>query len=283
MKRTIIFITALFLLLLFSLPQVSFASGDLDYVTDQAGILSDDEWMELEERAEQISNLYECDIRIISVDDFVRYVSEENRYDILAAAEEIYTDYNLGYGEDRSGLLLLLSMDDRDFALLSHGYGTALFTDYRKDAIIESFLDNFADDDWFGGFQDYIDTSEAFLELGEPEPPADRDDSQPADWGREDSDYAYYNPQLRGLSILISIGLGLLIAAIISILLRRSMRSVFRQAAADAYVDYSTVNITLRDDRYSHSTEVRVKIEKKESSSSSGRSSGGFSGRSGKF
>lgn len=278
MKRTIIFITALFLLLLFSLPQASFASGDLDYVTDQAGILSDDEWLELEERAEQISNLYECDIRIISVDDFARYVSEENRYDILAAAEEIYTDYNLGYGDDHSGLLLLLSMDDRDFALLSHGYGTALFTDYRKDAIIESFLDNFADDDWFGGFQDYIDTSEAFFELGEPEPPADTDSDY-----RGGSDYIYYDPQLKGLSILVSIGLGLLIAAIISILLRRSMRSVFRQAAADAYVDHSTVNITLRDDRYSHSTEVRVKIEKKESSSSSGRSSGGFSGRSGKF
>lgn len=70
-------------------------------------------------------------------------------------------------------------------------------------------------------------------------------------------------------------------------LLKMKMRSVYRQAEASAYVTAEGLNLTTREDVFTHTTRVRRKIERKSDSSSSSGSSrfsgGGGHGRSGSF
>ena len=84
-----------------------------------------------------------------------------------------------------------------------------------------------------------------------------------------------------------SFGIGLLLALIVCQLLKMKMRSVYRQAEASAYVTAEGLNLTTREDVFTHTTTVRHKIERKSDSSSSSDSSsfsgGGGHGRSGSF
>ena len=85
----------------------------------------------------------------------------------------------------------------------------------------------------------------------------------------------------------ISFGIGLLLALIVCQLLKMKMRSVYRQAEASAYVTAEGLQLTRREDVFTHTTTARRKIERKSDSSSSSDSSsfsgGGGHGRSGSF
>lgn len=130
------------------------------YIYDVAEILSDDEIYALEARASEISNSYECDIYIVTVENYEDY----NAGSVFETAVMLYQHNDFGYGDDRSGLILLLSMDNRQYATAAEGYGQTVFTDAALIDIENQFLDNFSDDDWYGGFSDYLDSAEYYLE-----------------------------------------------------------------------------------------------------------------------
>ena len=73
MKKRIIALLAMMVLsLLLCVPALAagFDEAGLYFVTDEAGLLSDQEWLELETRAEEISREYKCGVYIILLDDF---------------------------------------------------------------------------------------------------------------------------------------------------------------------------------------------------------------------
>ncbi|MGM9606354.1 MAG: TPM domain-containing protein [Oscillospiraceae bacterium] len=264
MKKLLSWLAALTLLTALTVPAWA-AEPQLDYVTDAAWLLTDEEWMALEDTAQSISQKYQCDVYIITVDDFTDYVNTDSIYE---AAKAIYRDYDLGYGTEKSGVLLMLSMAERDYTLIAYGYGNTAFTDYGKDKLAEKFLDNFGDDDWYGGFQDYLEKSADMLQSARA--------GQPLDVGS--------SPLIRLVGLLISVALGCFVSLTICAFLWQRMKSVAVKAEADSYIPAGSVDITVREDHFTHTTETRVKIEK-DSSSGGGTSvdSDGFSGKSGKF
>ena len=146
-KRIGLLCTTLLLAILLpatALAASGFEDARLGFVTDEAGLLTNDEWAALEERAEEISQRQRCGVYIILLDDFTRYTYDSS---VDEAAKSLYTDYALGYGPQKSGVLLLLSMAERDYALIAYGYGNTAFTDYGKDRLADVFLDDFGDDD----------------------------------------------------------------------------------------------------------------------------------------
>jgi len=254
-------------LLLFSLPvrASDFEDDRLTFVTDEVGLLTDEEWTALETRAEELSTEYACGIYVITVDDFRNYTTDE---DVYEAAKSLYQEYRLGYGEEQSGELLLLSMEERDYALIAYGYGNTAFTDYGKDKLSEKFLDDFGEDSWYKGFSDYLEKSGSMLRQAR--------EGNPLDVGS--------NPLIRHAGILISIVTALVIALVITALAAKySMQSVSRAHTAAAYLDAGSVTITGREDRFSHVTEARERIESDHSSGGTTIDSDGFSGKSGKF
>ena len=252
------------LLLLFTLP-ASAAQGF--YIYDEADLLTDDEEAELSDMAEKISLSYECSIHIATVDTYYTY---SDAHGLSAYAEEFYNHNLLGYGTERNGILLILSMEEREYDLCAFGADAhAAFTDYGKELLSEEFLDDFAYDDWYWGFYDYIAGCEYLLSEAEYSVPVDTVGASQQDLGSQ---------------LLIVVGPALLIALIVCLIFRAQMKTARRRKNAAEYVSDYGANIYIRQDIFTHRTTQQRVIEN--SSSSSGGTSvnrGGFSHRGGKF
>lgn len=277
-KRIILF-ALLLSLLLCTTAYAGDSEARLNYVTDEAGLLSMAEYSILNDAAAQISAEYGCSVYIITVNDYTAYSSG----DIYTCATEMFTGYNLGYGEDKNCVLLILSMADRDYSLIAHGaVGNAAFTDYGKDVMSDNFLDDFADNDWFGGFEDYIDYAEYMLAEAAKGTPVD----------------IVIEPHVENhqMNIALIIAVPCLVAFIVCSVFKAQMKTVRRKRTADDYVR-GNVNLHVKEDIYTHTTTTRRRIERENNSGSYSRSSssggssfggttvrsGGFSGKSGKF
>ena len=154
---------------------------------------------------------------------------------------------------------------------LSHAFDA-----YGQELMEEEFLDDFRDDDWYDGFEDYLEVCAEYLERAEAGDPVRRDDSSAG--GSDGSGI--------GTTILVCLGISAVIAMIVCLILRGKMKSVRKGTHADAYVTGS-LNLTASRDQSTHTTETRTKIEHESSDSGGGGSSacsgGGGSGRSGSF
>lgn len=258
MKRNVLTLTlALLVSLLLVLP-VSAAGETVGYVIDDAGILSDAEIQKLEQDAKTVSQKYDFGVYLITVENFRTFVNSD---DVFDGAVALYKQYDMGVGEERKGVLLLLSMKDRDFSLVAYSdYGNYVFDQTTREGMSDSFLDDFGYDDWYAGFADYISECDTVLAGG-----PDKVQS--------------------GISFRIGLIflLPLIVALIVVKILGNKMKSVARAVEAAEYAG-GGLELTDSYDRFTHATEVRRK--RKEESSNSGtrsKSSGGFGGTSGKF
>lgn len=264
MKRFFAFLSVLVLAVFFCCPVWAEEEEPFPYVCDTVPLLTDSQWLSLYELAREISEQYQCAVYFITVDDYTDYGSGS----IYNVAKGIYRDYDLGWGEEKSGVLLLLSMEERDYTLIAYGYGNTAFTDYGKDYLSEKFLDNFAEDDWAGGCRDYMNTCAELLKLAR--------EGQPLDVGS----------RIRPFHVaLVSIPLGFILAIVLCFLVQEAgKKKVSQGKEAGSYLSPGNMEITLREDHFVNSTQSRTKIERS-SGSSGGTSvdSQGFSGKSGKF
>ena len=170
-----------------------------------------------------------------------------------------------------------MSMSDRKYATFFYGpKAEYAFDAYGQELMEEEFLDDFRDDDWYDGFEDYLEVCDEYLARAEAGDPVRRDDSSAG--GSDGSGI--------GTTILVCLGISAVIAMIVCLILRGKMKSVRKGTHADAYVAGS-LNLTTSRDQYTHTTETRTKIEHESSDSGGGGSSacsgGGGSGRSGSF
>lgn len=254
MKRRIIALL-LALGLVFALAGGVCAQSDsqqLPCITDTVGILSETQLARLERLAQSASGQYAVGVYLIIVEDYRQFGAG----DVLEVASGLYHTYGLGEGKQSDGILLLLSMKERDYALFRYGEKACYaFSDYGLEKLEESFLDLLKNDDWEGGAEAYVRECVRYLEKAEAGKPV-----------RE-------SPVV---SILIACGIALLLAALICGRLVRQMKTVHKQTTAAAYA--AGLEVTERFDQFTHRTETRRKIERNQSSG--GSRSGG---RSGKF
>ena len=156
------YVSVLFALLLALSLGVSAAADNVSHVYDEASLLSTDECDALDELAAAVSEKYSCGVYVVVVDDMANYIDpdEPDEYGetgIAAFAELARRDLCLDAHYGGNSVLLALSMAERDFDLMAHGdIGNAAFTDYGKHIMQDEFLDNFREDDWYGGFADFI-------------------------------------------------------------------------------------------------------------------------------
>ncbi len=275
MRKRIFGLGLILLLLLAFIPANSaFAAEEeaqLAYVTDVTGSLSDYEKESLNRTAEEISLRHQCGVYIVVLEDYYEY---GNR-DIESCAEGIYQFYQLGFGEEKDGVMLIMSMAQREYDLAAYGaFGNYAFTDYGKDYLSRSFLDNFRRDDWYGGFQDYLESTDQMLvsaRAGEPvDIVIDREETP-------------VNPMFKLLTALLPSSL---VAFLVCGQEKRKMKTAVSRRTAEEYVVPGSARLYLRQDRFLHrSRSVQVIQNKPQQSAGGGTTinSGGFSHHSGKF
>lgn len=255
---------ALLVFLLLAAMAMPVLASEYAFIDDGADLLTTEEELLLEETAQEISERYGCGVHIVTLWDYSAYGS-----DVRSAAEKYYTNHNCGMGSDADGVLLMLSMAERDYALIAHGsIGNSAFTDYGKEVLSEEFLDDFRYDDWFGGFSDYLSVSDDFLHAAS--------NGAPVDVGQGSGSGV-------GMTLVMLLLVPAAIAGIACGIMAASMKTARIKTHADDY--RKGIQLTNRHDRFITRTVVRQKIETSSSSSSGGTrvNSGGFSGRSGKF
>lgn len=235
------------------------SSVDMEYVFDVSDLLSYEEWDELESRAAAISEHQHCGVYFALVDDYRDYGDG----DVYEVTYQLYHSNQLGIGDDRNGIFVLLSMNERDYAMFVYGeYAEYAFDEFGQERLEERFLGTFGDDDWYGGISNYLDACDEFLTKAQEGEPV-----RPAYW----------------MQCFIATGVSCLVAGVICFFLMGRMKTVHKKTEANAYLTKGGLNLTEQYDRYTHTTETSTKIEKDNSSSSQSESGGGGSGRSGKF
>lgn len=227
-------------------------------VIDHADLLLPEEERELNAYAQQIAETYGIGVYIMTVYDFRDYGEEDEIFEVLW---NYYHDNGLGYGTDREGMILMLSMAERDFATFFYGENTEYaFNSYGQEQLEGYFLDNFGENDWYGGFDDYLWGSEAFLKMaaiGEP------------------------IRQSPTFLLILFVGSACIIAAVSTFAQWLRMRNVAAKTDASEYQTPEGLRLSHAEDRFLFQNVTRRIIEM--DSGSSSHSGGGGSGRSGKF
>ena len=290
MKRVLTLLTVICLLCVLALPVAAQGEG---FIYDDAWLLSDAAYAELEQQCMAAAEEYGCGIYVVTLEEFSSY-----GLDALSAAEAIYTYVGMGIGENKNGIMLLLSMSERDFALVTYGdIANSVFTDHAQDLVIDAFLDDFADDDWEGGLRDYVEICVYGLEnfdgvIGEAYEGYYKDGVYYPS-ARPDESIVDKFVRVWSQVGLFGLGVSFIVAVIICGIQLQNMRTARLAKNANRYFSLRGLDIRLREDELTHTTH-RTVIHKKEDndyrSSGGGFSSGstsvrssGFSGKSGKF
>lgn len=148
MKRVFCWILTLVLVLGLSIP--AFAENDWPKIMDEAGLLTEEERAELEERAQSIANAYGMDVVIVTNDSLDGKTATEYADD--------YFDYNgYGLGEEESGTLLLVSMGERDWAISTKGTAIRAVTDWGNEQLQDAMLPDLSSGDYADAFNSYLD------------------------------------------------------------------------------------------------------------------------------
>ncbi len=230
------------------------------YVLDNAAILSSDKELAIE--LEKIIDKYGVDIVVLTVDSLDGKTATEY-------ADDFY-DYN-GYSED--GILFLLSMEDRDWAISTKGYGITAFTDYGQDYIFEQMKSDLGDDNFDDAMSTFASQCKDFLEQAE--------NDEPYDTNNKAGDPNY------NMVIIASVVFGLITALIVVLVLKGQLKSVKFNKNANLYIKSGSAKVTNSQDIFLYKTLTKTKIESDSSSgggssthtSSSGSTHGGSSGK----
>lgn len=235
-------------------------SVTMQYVFDVADLLPYEKWENLEARAEAISQKQDCGVYFALVDDYTEYGNGS----VFEVTYQLYHGSELGMGSGRDGIIVLLSMAERDYAMFVYGeYAEYAFDEYGQEKLEEKFLGFFEYDDWYGGISHYLDACDEFLTKADEGDPV-----RPSYW----------------VNILLVTGLSCLVSGAVCFWLLRSMKTVRAKDKADTYVSKGGLHLTQQLDQFSHTTVTRTKIQKESSGGSTySESGGGGSGRSGKF
>ena len=120
-------------------------------LVDDAGLLTEEESSALLNKLEDISQKYENEVGIVTVNSLEGKTAE-------AYADDYY-DYNgYGYGENDDGLLLLISMGEREWAISTYGYShTVAFTDAGLEFISGEFQSKLSSGNYADAFNCFAD------------------------------------------------------------------------------------------------------------------------------
>lgn len=260
------------------------AERQLPLLVDDAGLLDDEDYQEVLGRLEEISGEIELEVAVVTK-------SSLDGESIKSYTDDFY-DYNgYGYGDGDDGIMLLISMEEREFYISTFGYGITAFTDHGLEFLETSFIDYLSDGCYRDAFIAYAETCSYLVETARNDRPLDSyDDDGDSDYigdgnygGYGNSDYISDSEVSRG-SVWQCLADGwfiiLLIAFIPAIIIVSAMKSQLKSVkpknSASDYTVKDSLKLSKVSDLYLYRTVTKVARQQ----SSSGSSGGGrsFSG-----
>lgn len=267
MKKRV-FSLLLALLIFAALTVTAFADGGYqgNYVVDTTGLLTAEQAESLEAAAKECIESSGCGLYLVIVDDYKSYTGNSSDMD---GAISIYEGNNYGLGSEKSGIMLMMSMNDRHMYLLCNGDGSRALPDSENTDLRSELKDYFKNDQWYKGFKFYMENASRQIYVNAIANHKKLDNSF----------YSSYMMKTRLIGVGVCMLIGLIIAAVVTLLLKLQLRSVAQKTEAGLYIGKEGLQLSARQDRFTGTTKRRVyDPPSKSSNSSSSSSSGGYSG-----
>ena len=251
-------LAALVLLLALAVPAFAAEEGfaDLYYrMNDSAEVLTEDEDNELEASLRELSVRQSFDVVIATIDS----LEGEGYTSMEEYADDLYDYCQFGYGADRDGVLLLVSVGDRKWHISTCGYGITAFTDAGIQYLGEQMTPDMADGDYAAAFRTFIQWTDTYVTAA-----------------REGNPYDVDNMPHEPLSILylgLALVIGLVTALIVTGVMKSQLKSVALQQDAASYVREGSMKLTNQRDLFLYRDVHRTERPKESSSDDSGGSS----------
>ena len=278
------------LTLAFLMTGVCFAETEyepLGRLYDEYGVLSEDEYNTVLEALNVVSDRFQVDTSIAVVDSMEEYGYD----DITAYADDLFDYYGYGTGANKDGILFVIAMAERKWALSTHGIAIQYVTDKGNEYLQEQFLPYLSDGDYEKAFWAYAKGCDYLYAERTGQRPSDYfEQSDSYDW---DSDISYEPiPVSRRLEmtaryIPIALLVGFLLSMIPMGIMKAKLHTVRQKAGAADYVDRDSLRITNARDIFLYRTVNRTQRAQEHEdhggpstthTSSSGQTHGGSSG-----
>lgn len=221
-------------------------------VVDMAELLSDSEKTALLSKLDEISERQKLDIVVLTVNTLDGKTPRDY-------ADDFY-DYNgYGFGENKDGILLLVSMEDRDWWISTTGYGITALTDAGIEYISEKFLSDLSDGDYAQAFTTYAELCDQFI-------------TQAKTGELYDTGNMPKEPFNVAWNILVAFVIGLVVAVIVTSIMKKQLKTVQLKSEANNYVKANSMILTENRDLFLYN-QVSRRARPKETDNSSGGSS----------
>lgn len=273
MKKLIL--SLVLLLAVLTVLGVSASAADLPLIYDEADLLNDFDEAALKTTLESISNQYDMDVAVVTINSLAEYGYTGSSAPMNFADD--YFDYNgFGRGENRDGLVLLLAMDTRDWWVSTRGRAIRVFTDYGINEYIgNNIVGYLSAGNYSKAFTEYANSAAALIEY-------EKTHGEPYDYN---SDKEPVKPFSAG-RLLGSVLAGLGAAFVPVSSMKSKLKTVRTQVGARSYTKENSLNVTTANDYFIGRHVSRTAIERSSSSGgssthigSSGASHGGGGGK----
>lgn len=222
-------------------------------VVDMAELLSDSDKTALLSKLDEISERQKMDIVVLTVNTLDGKTPRDY-------ADDFY-DYNgYGFGENKDGILLLVSMEDRDWWISTTGYGITALTDAGIEYISKKFLSDLSDGDYAQAFTTYAELCDQFITQAKTGEPYDT-----GNLPKEPFNVAW--------NILVAFVIGLVVAFVVTNIMKKQLKTVQLKSEANNYVKSNSMIVTENRDLFLYN-QVSRRARPKETDNRSGSSGG---------
>ncbi len=265
MKRKLSALLAALLLLPVLLLSASAVNGlGLPLICDAADLLTEEEEMALEAQAQALLDTYAMDVVILTVETLDGRLPQEY-------ADDYFDNAGYGAGEDRSGMLLLLSMEERDLYISTHGDGIYVLTDYGIQVSTDEMVTYLSAGDYYGGFQLWLDVLPTYFDAFQAGSPIDGYADESGDYYHGTQEELVYYEEDVTPSILLSLMVGLPVGGITLLVMRFSMNTKRAQHSAGSYLKDGSYKLTRCQDMFLYSQVTKTpRVQKTDSGGHSG-------------
>lgn len=232
-------------------------------VVDNAHLLTSQEVVLLEEKAEALMTRYGMDVVILTVES-LDGISAQN------TADDFY-DYS-GYGDD--GVLFLLAMEEREWYISTCGDAIYALTDYGIQQLGIVTLPYLSVGDYSGAFELFLNELPIYFDALEDDSPIDGYADYSDDYYHGDQDYVEYFESGSKVSFGIALLIGIVAGGVTVLVMKASMNTKRKQRSAQDYIKQGSYKLHTRQDIFLYS---RVAKTRRQENSSGGSSGGGSS------
>lgn len=128
-------------------------------IYDYANLITKDEEEALYNKVQEFINKYDMDMAIVTINSNPKSSS-------MAYADDFYDYNNFGKGTNKTGLLFLIDMQNRNMWISTTGDAINIYTDSRINTILDYTYDKISNEDYNGCVEQFIEKASYFANKG---------------------------------------------------------------------------------------------------------------------